>query len=1513
MAAITQSELTAYNPANAASVIPGPTALFTVNVNSINPTQLNEGLTEVDTKANAFDDITTAAALQTALLGDIEPVVIGPNGQLYITDGHHTFTALLDSAWGASNPTVDVNVIANYSGDTFAQFYAALAANDLEYPVNDGVVVTPSAAAFSANGAFGTSLTGLTSDVYRGLEYSILKNKNSKLFTTTSNIASAVGSAIPGLDKTAAFYSDFIYADAYRDANGGKGLPYLSPGDIQLATQWNLNGANVTTLPGLGTVLVAQLPGYILSGSISISGAISNATLANGVLDGSKTGAFTTAASASFNGLRSLNVGPSSIGSGAPGFIMQLGADSGYTVTLTGANTYTGGTTILAGTLIINADAALGAAGTTGVINGNSIVASVEADNGIIFDSLTEGNGTLQITSSFTESRAIVLESETANINLNNFTLTLASPLYSAGALSDGLSNAANETPITVEDTSTGGGGVLVLSATSNNSNFYGNWIITSGTLKVSSDASLGNTTGSPELIGQIDLNGGTLQAGASFTSVRSLFLGGGSTYDTNGFATVWQGNLQDVQRTLTVKNSSTTTAGSVAFGTFEVSATATLNVQGASATATDSVTFTNGIIRDTAATLLLQDTTSGGVLGTTGGFIYDTSTGAGAANTVTNRIVSPWIAVQTATAVYNFATYGAKGFTAATGLATTLIGSTSSTTVSLTGPLNLALASSAYALSLAANATVTTLGFTLTLGDGANPTGLILDGGASLGTATGALAGTLATAGSELVIWAGGTAATANTIDTKITGSAGLDVSGAGTVNINTASTETGAVTIDSGVVGLAVANVFATASSVNLSNVKTSPSPAVLTITASQTFEALNSVGNNSSVNFSSGAAITIGDATNQSSAISATFTEAGAATAGALTKNGTGLVDLSGGKVTLIAGSTILVNAGVLRGGNGIFGTQATAVTIASGAELQYSGNGGSQLSLNVAGAGAFHLISGTVQILGTLATTANTALELGTTLDVTTAAFTGANASITDSGGTVVFDQTTTGSYVGVISDGFEAGGATDPLDLAAASGVAEQGTLIKDDSVSDKLGNVTLTKAQTFTGATYIEAGTLTLGTVNTLATSSGVTLGRVGGGATAVLALAAANQIAGLADTAGNTDSVTLGSFTLTLNSAAQNAFAGIISGAGALVTSGTGTQTLSGANTFAGGLTLKGGTTVLANAAAAGTGTIAFSGAATLQIALGDAPANTITGFTTGDTIDLASVGTETTTIYSAANGTVTVTGGASSVTLKLNAPPANYGYQATADGAGGTDLTLVTLPAAPSVTAVTGTLFSNSDVTVSGTGISGDTVTLYDGTTLVGSGTVTAGAFSILTSQPLPFGPQTLTATQTIPAGPASNASAGFGVEINQAITGASGPVTLTTPQTYVTLGATVTNAAGAALTGTGATPFILLNKGSVTASGNGVYLQTGSLTNATTGIITNTAYTAGPGVKAAGVALGAAASLPTPAASAAPITASWPPAATPSPTPARSPPPRAPASTWKAPAASATPQAA
>ena len=53
-------------------------------------------------------------------------------------------------------------------------------------------------------------------------------------------------------------------------------------------------------------------------------------------------------------------------------------------------------------------------------------------------------------------------------------------------------------------------------------------------------------------------------------------------------------------------------------------------------------------------------------------------------------------------------------------------------------------------------------------------------------------------------------------------------------------------------------------------LENTKSSPSPATLNITQNNQFAELNGVGNNSAVNISNGAALTIGDGNNENSTL-------------------------------------------------------------------------------------------------------------------------------------------------------------------------------------------------------------------------------------------------------------------------------------------------------------------------------------------------------------------------------------------------------------------------------------------------------------------------------------------------------------------------------------------------------------------------------------------------------------------------------------------------------------------
>jgi autotransporter-associated beta strand protein len=1217
------------------AIVAGPNALYAVSLDQILPTQMNEGFTEVGKKAAGFDLLTTQAELTANLLTSIEPVVIGPDGKLYLLDGHHTFTALDESVWGASDPTVYVDVVANYSNLSESAFFAQLQSSNLLLPLNDGVPQTVD----DATGApIPTSLLDLTNDPYRGLEYSILKNKSSKLFTNANNITGASGATTAGLDKMTGFYSDFLEAAAYRDANNGRGLPYLSPGDIALATQWNLNGNNLTTLPNIGTVHVYQLPGFILSQNINVSSVVSNATLANGALDGNGT----------FTGVTQINAGtvanPIIIGTPNVGFIMQLGNDNKDTVTLSNtANTYTGGTSLLAGTLIVASDGSLGAAptetnaafessltiGSAGVPT--NVKAEVQADNGIIFNGLTEGNPTLTLgttagsgTTPFTLSRVIAVGGEVATLNVNDYTVTLGGELISLGVDGDGIGNATGFSDFTVDDLSSAGTGKAILSVAS--PYFYGNIIIgNSGapTVEVMSDAALGNTSGPADMIGEVELNGGTFQVGAAITATeRNFFLGGGSNIDVNGFTSTW-GTLTDVQRTLEILNSNASTKGNITFNELTISATATLQLAGGSAGET--VTFTNGIVRTGNDTLIIQP--SGAATLGAGEQVFS---GTAAASLV-NGIAPVWIVenngVSKSAGPYDFVTYGANGYVKATYTSTaTLNSSTSAQVIALSGTATPTGDAAVYALNTEGK-TIALGGHTLTVGDGTDAAGLILASGTSISN------GTLAFGTSEGVIWLSGSNPT---ISAQITGSNGLTFSGSGTVGISTAANVSGAITVDSGTLNLTGVNIFTGDSSgILLDNTKSKPAAAGLGVSANNTLDQLNSVGNNSTIAISGGAALTIGDTVNNfSSTINSAITETGAAAAGALTFDGSGLFDLSGGKITLVAGSSVILNnSAQLRIVVSELSGSTFSFVLNGTSQLQFAQNGGGQFANVVSGTGELHLIGGTLQLTGATGSNSysgGTVVETGSTLDLTTNQVSTGGANIIDAGGLIVFDQDFGGTYGGVISDGLEMG--TGPL---------MSGSLDIDDSANTTAATagVTLTAVQTYTGATYVEAGTLTLAAVNAIADSSGLTLGRVGGAVdsqTAHLALTANEQIAALSDNAGNTTSVLLNGHVLTLapTSTSTSSYGGLISdgsgGAGSLVIDGQGTVTLTGPNnTFSGGITLESGTLELGHSNSAGTGDISFVDpeivTRTLKIDLEADPQNTISGFSSnGDTIDL-------------------------------------------------------------------------------------------------------------------------------------------------------------------------------------------------------------------------------------------------------------------------------------------------
>jgi autotransporter-associated beta strand protein len=151
-------------------------------------------------------------------------------------------------------------------------------------------------------------------------------------------------------------------------------------------------------------------------------------------------------------------------------------------------------------------------------------------------------------------------------------------------------------------------------------------------------------------------------------------------------------------------------------------------------------------------------------------------------------------------------------------------------------------------------------------------------------------------------------------------------------------------------------------------------------------------------------------------------------------------------------------------------------------------------------------------------------------------------TSAGTQLTTSGGiTVAPTVNTTSTIAGV---------------LAGAGGFSKNGA-----------GTVALNGANTYSGATSINAGTLSVA-----GSLSDITSVSVASGAT--YNLSASDTIAAIA----GAGAINLNTNTLTVNGAVDSFYSGVMSGAGSLVKSGSHTLTLSGANAYTGATTINAG-----------------------------------------------------------------------------------------------------------------------------------------------------------------------------------------------------------------------------------------------------------------------------------------------------------------------------------------------
>ena len=464
--------------------------------------------------------------------------------------------------------------------------------------------------------------------------------------------------------------------------------------------------------------------------------------------------------------------------------------------------------------------------------------------------------------------------------------------------------------------------------------------------------------------------------------------------------------------------------------------------------------------------------------------------------------------------------------------------------------------------------------------------------------------AGTLSTLGNlttarAISISGGGTIASSNnlfTVSGVISGSGGLTTSGGGIVTLSGTNTYTGGTTVAANTNWSADANFGNAAGAVTLAN---------------------DNAYLNSTATFISARAVTLAAVSNPQ--YGGYFSESGGTTLtltgvlsgiGNLIENGAGTLVVSGTNTyqggTIVQAGTLSVgadaNLGQASGGLTLHGgslvttatfSSARAVTLTGGA---FSPNAATTLTLSgvLSGAGGLTLNgAGTVVLSGTNTYTGGTTVTDIGTLDVSSAAnLGGVGNPITLGGaaGTGILVMTTgfnwsgtlttagaNGAFVRVAtgqSGTFSGAITNNGLGLTAGNTGVDTGTVTLSGPISGTGsvsfdGNAVLSGTNSYTGATFINRGTVQV--------SADANLGNASGG----LTLSSNGAPGALETTATFTSAraVTLSGGAFSPNAATTLTLSGVLSGSGGLTLNGAGTLLLSGTNTYTGGNTITAGT----------------------------------------------------------------------------------------------------------------------------------------------------------------------------------------------------------------------------------------------------------------------------------------------------------------------------------------------
>ena len=849
--------------------------------------------------------------------------------------------------------------------------------------------------------------------------------------------------------------------------------------------------------------------------------------------------------------------------------------------------------------------------------------------------SFASGLGTVTLGSSVTIGENIALDADVVN------SITVGGDISIASGKTLTVTNGSGDT-LTLSGNITGAGNLVKSGAgtqvLSGSNSYSGNTTVAAGTLSIDGDANLGSDSGT------VSLSGGNLTITSAGTIDDNLAMSAGATI-TNANAVTLSGNLTGNNALtkagageLTLSGTNVLASSTVIGGTLTVADSTNLGagavtLNGGSLTVTGSgVTVSNAVALTGDGTITNANAVAlSGIVSGTGAL---TKAGAGTLTLSGDNTYSGATAVNDGTlvAAHNNALGTTAGSTTvASGAALGLQGGvTVAEAVSAAGT-GISSAGAIYNVSgtniLSGNVTLTGatfLGVTseqLTIGGniggGFNITkagaGTLVLSGSNSYNNTSVSAGTLSLAtdgnfGSGAVTLAGGTTLAvtgATTIDNALTlsGNATLDNSAA--------------VTLSGAIGGAGTTLTKSGAGTLTLSSTSNSAATTTaLTVTGGtlSVGAATTMIGGTLTLN---GGSLTITSAGNTfSNAIAlladATITNASAATlsgqlsgSAALTKAGAGTLTLSNtgnssaaATLTVTAGTVSVASDSRLLGGavtlNGGTLNLANAGTIDNAIALG-SGNG----TINVTtGAGT---LSGIISGSGSLTKTGGQLLTLSGTNDYSggTTVRGAAGMSVTSGAnlgsGVVALEASLTITGAATVSNAIAVNA---DATITNANAVTLSGVLSGSNAlIKAGAGTLSLTGTNTHTGAVAVSAGGLTLVGGSSIGDSSAVT---VDSGATLTLG-GGAETIGSLAG-AGN---VVLG-YKLTLGGDnTSSTFSGAISGAGNGIDKfGTGTLTLSGANSYTGSTRVSAGTLALSgNSAIADTSAVTVLNGGTLNV----------------------------------------------------------------------------------------------------------------------------------------------------------------------------------------------------------------------------------------------------------------------------------------------------------------------